>query len=154
MNGMAGLKWLIVLIAMLVLSACATVPEYEMPTVSVTSLRLLPSGSVTPHFEIGLHIINPNRVTLHPRGIAYSVFIEDHKILTGASNDLPEIEAYGEGEVTLHAVTNLMGSISLISDLVNRPRDDYAYRIEAKMDIGGSRPELRIADEGHINLQR
>lgn len=151
---MTGLKRLVVLLAMLALTACATVPEYESPTVSVTSLRLVPSGSVTPRFEIGLHIVNPNRVSLHPRGIAYSVFIEDHKILTGVSNDLPGIEAYGEGDVTLYAVTNLMGSISLISELVNRPRNDYTYRLEAKMDLGRSRPELRIADEGHIDLKR
>lgn len=151
---MSGAARSVLLAAFMVLAGCATVPEFESPAVSVTSVRLMPSGSVTPRFEIGLHVVNPNRVALHPRGIAYSIYIEDHKILTGASNDLPEIEAYGEGEITLHAVTNLMGSISLISDLVNRPRHDYTYRLEAKMDLGGSRPELRISDEGRIDLNR
>ncbi len=136
----------------LLAGGCATTPDYDPPTVNVISLRMLPSGTMTPRFAIGLHIVNPNRTPLELKGIAYTVYLEDHKILTGASNDLPVIKAYGEGEVTLYAMTNIMGSISLISDLMKSPRKKYEYRLDAKLDPGGRRPELRIVEEGSLDL--
>lgn len=138
----------------MMLAACATLPDYETPTVNVTSFRMLPSGTMTPRFMIGLHIVNPNRIPLELEGIAYSVYIEDHKILTGASNELPVIEPYGEGEVTLYAVTNMMGSISLLSDMMNRPRSEYSYRLDARLAPAGKIPDIRIVDEGAVNLAR
>ena len=56
-----------------------------------------------PRFEIGLHIINPNRQPLTLTGVAYTISIEGYRIMTGVSNTLPVIEAYGEGEVRLEA---------------------------------------------------
>lgn len=138
----------------MMLAACATLPDYETPTVNVTSLSMLPSGTMTPRFRIGLHIVNPNRIPLELEGIAYSVYIEDHKVLTGASNELPVIEPFGEGEVTLYAVTNMMGSISLLSDLMNRPRSNYHYKIDAKLAPAGRIPDIRIIDEGSVHLGR
>lgn len=136
------------------ISACATVPDYETPTVSVTSFSMLPTGSMTPRFRIGLNIVNPNRIPLELDGIAYTVYIEDHKILTGASNDLPVIEPYGEGEVAIYALTNMMGSIGLLSDLMRSPRSEYHYKIDARLAPAGRTSDIRIIDEGTVHLGR
>lgn len=139
-------------LVVLLLNGCATTQEYDPPTINVTSLRIMPSGTMSPRFMIELQIVNPNRTALELEGIAYTLYLEEHKILNGVSNELPAIEAYGEGEVTLYATTNLMGSISLINDLMRRPRDEYQYRLDAKLDPGANKSELRIVDEGTIKL--
>jgi len=136
------------------LAACVTVPDYEVPTVSVTAFDRVPAGTMTPRFRMSLHIINPNRVPLELNGIVYSVYIEDHKILTGTSNELPVIEARGEREVSLHAVTEMVGGISLLSELINNPRSEYRYRIDATLDSAGEIPDTRVVNEGIINLNR
>lgn len=143
------------LVALLVLltAGCATLhPDYETPTVTVGAVRALPSEGLAPRFEIDLHIINPNRSALALQGIAYTLKLEGYKILTGVANDLPIIEGYGEGDVTLTASTNLVSSIRFFSDLMTTQRDAITYDLEAKLDPGGLQPNIYVSEKGAINL--
>ena len=84
------------------LTGCAGLQtDYETPIVSITSFKAIPGEGMVPRFEIGLHIVNPNRSALDLKGIAYTINLEGHNLLTGVSNKLPRIEAYGEGDISL-----------------------------------------------------
>lgn len=132
---------------------CATMePGFETPTVGVSSFRVLPSEGVAPRFEIGLHIVNPNRSALKLEGIIYSVVLEGHKVLTGASSNLPVIGAYGEGDVTLTATADLLRSINLFASLMKQPQDTFTYELDAKLDIGSLRPRIHVQEKGEISL--
>lgn len=146
---------LVLLIAFFSLSACATLQQQlEPPKVSVSSVRMLPSQSMAPRFEIGLHVINPNLVPLALKGIAYQIRLEGHEIINGVTSDLPLIKAYGEGDITIVAATDLLGGLQLVSDLLSRPRDSIRYELEAKLDLGRLLPSIRVTDSGRINLQQ
>ena len=127
-------------------------PGFETPTVGVSSFRILPSTGV-PQFEIGLHIINPNRSALKLAGIVYSVTLEGHKVLTGVTSDLPVIAAYGEGDVILLATADLLNSLGLFASLMQTKQDAFAYVLEAKLDIGSFRPRIHVMEKGEISLQ-
>jgi LEA14-like dessication related protein len=138
---------------LLVSSGCATLgPDYETPAVNVSSIRALPSESIVPRFEIGLHIVNPNRSPLALQGIAYTLKLEGHKLLTGVANDLPTIEGYGEGEVTLVASTNLLGGIRFFTELMKSNPDTITYDLEAKLDPGGIQPVINVVESGEFSL--
>ncbi|BBO70826.1 hypothetical protein DSCA_47560 [Desulfosarcina alkanivorans] len=144
---------LIIFVAVAWITGCATLhPEFETPTVTVTAIRALPSESITPRFEIGLHIINPNRAALTLQGIAYSLKLDGHKILTGVANELPTIDGYGEGDVTLIASTSLLSGIRFFADLMSAQPDAIAYDLEAKLDLGGFRPNIHVSEKGEIDL--
>jgi LEA14-like dessication related protein len=135
------------------LPACAMLqPSIEAPEVQVTSFKVLPSDSIAPRFEIGLHVINPNRSALKLEGLTYSVKLEGHKVLSGVANDLPMIEGYGEGDVVLQASADLINSLSLLSDLLNRPRETVTYELSAKLDVGAFLPSIRVGKTGEISL--
>ena len=141
------------ILSVVLMGSCATLQtEFKEPTVSVTSFRALPSKGMAPRFEIGLHVTNPNRVDLAIEGLSYSVNIEGHQLLTGVANDLPVIEGYGEGDVTLMATADLFNSISLISDLMRQPRDTFNYEINANLDLGGIYPNIPIQKQGQVSL--
>lgn len=136
------------------LQACAGLrPGYETPTVSINSFRTLPSEGVLPTFEIGLHVTNPNSVALNLRGISYTISLEGHDIIKGVGNDLPTIDAYGEGQFKLTAAANLFAGIQLINELMNGANDSLKYEFAAKLDIGSLRPAIRVSDTGHIDLR-
>lgn len=146
-------RTLIILAAVLMVTGCATLnPDFETPTVTVSAIRALPSEGIAPRFEIGLHIINPNRTALTLQGIAYSLKLDGHKLLTGVANDLPIIEGYAEGDVILIASTSLLSSIRFLADLMNTQPDAIAYDLEAKLDVGGFRPNIHVSEKGEINL--
>lgn len=136
-----------------IVAGCATLhPDYETPTVNVIAVRALPNEGLTPQFAIDLRIINPNRNSLALRGVAYTLTLEGYKILTGVANELPTIPGYDEGDVTLIASANLLGSIRFFTDLMNTRRDAVAFVLEAKLDPGGLRPAIVLSEKGSINL--
>lgn len=140
---------LIVLLA----AGCATLrPDYETPTVIISNFRALPSEGIAPRFEIGLHIINPNRDALKLAGISYTVKLEGHKILTGVTNKVPVTEAYGESDIKLAATADLFSSISLLTDLMKTQRNNFNYVLDVKLDVGGFQPNIRVKKEGDISL--
>ncbi|MCP4553021.1 MAG: LEA type 2 family protein [Bacteroidetes bacterium] len=136
------------------LAGCAALQtDYETPTVSITSFNAIPGEGVVPQFEIGLHIINPNRSALDLKGIAYTINLDGHNLLTGVSNKLPKIEAYGEGDVLLKASVDFFNSIGFFADLAkNQKRETFAYSLDAKLDVGTLHPIIRVSKKGKISL--
>ena len=148
-------KTSIILFSLIIIlvTGCKTLQsDYETPSFIITDFRALPSEGIAPRFEIGLHIINPNRTALELRGISYTVKLEGHKILTGVSNKLPVVEAYGENDVKLVATTGLFSSISLLADLMREQRNTLKYVLDVKMDIVGLRSNIHSRKEGDISL--
>ena len=143
----------ILAVLMLALLGCSSLmPGYEEPSVTVSSFRLLPANSINPVFEIGLHIINPNNSPLALKGLAYTASIEGHKVLAGVSNELPLIPAYGTGDVTVKASTDLFGGFRLISDLLSQQRQQLQYQLNVKLDIGSFLPAIRVEQQGEFSL--
>jgi LEA14-like dessication related protein len=143
----------VLLFALTALAACAGMrPGYETPTVTVKSFRALPSDGIVPNFEIGLHVINPNSDTLPLRGVAYTISLGGYELIKGVGNELPVIEAYGEGDIVLTASASMLSAIQLINDLMKQPSDTIAYEIAAKLDIGAFRPAIRVRELGELSL--
>jgi len=127
-------------------------PGFETPTVAFTSFRMLPSTGITPEFEIGLRVTNPNREALKLQGLAYTVSLEGKELIKGVANQLPVIEGYGSGDVTLTAAPDMLAGIQFFGDLMRSPRDTVGYAVEAKLDVGTFIPAIRVRDEGKITL--
>lgn len=151
---MSGLmRFAIVLLMFWAVSGCAGLDaDFETPTVGVSSFRTVPSEGAVPRFEIGLHIVNPNRSALRLEGIVYSVILEGHKILSGVSGDLPVIAGYGEGDILLTATPDLLSAARLMSSLMNQPRETFSYELEARLDIGKLRPRIKVREQGQVSL--
>jgi LEA14-like dessication related protein len=146
-------RWLSVLIIIAVLPACAGLgPAYEPPSVTLKSFRPLPTQGLVPDFEITLHVINPNAEPLKLRGVAYTISLDGHDLIKGVGNQLPEIEAYGEADLSLNASATLFSGIRLVRDLMSSPRDTIGYKVEAKLDTGAFRPAIRISGSGDIPM--
>jgi LEA14-like dessication related protein len=135
------------------LPACTGMrPGFETPTVAFTSFRMLPSTGIAPEFEIGLRVTNPNREALKLQGLAYTVSLEGKELIKGVANQLPVIEGYGSGDVTLTAAPDMLAGIQFFGDLMRSPRDTVGYTVEAKLDVGTFIPAIRVRDEGKITL--
>lgn len=142
------------IIILLMTSGCAVHHSgYEKPVVTLTSFRTVPGKNLLPEFKIGLHIVNPGRSVIRLKGIAYTVSLEGHDVLTGVSNQLPHIEAYGESNVSLTARINLISSISFLKGLVqSKEAKNLSYSFQAKLDIGTLYPLVYINKKGSVSL--
>ena len=142
-----------IITATVLLAGCTGMrPGYETPTVTVKSVRAIPSEGMLPEFEIDLHVVNPNREALKLVGVSYTVSLEGHELIKGVGNDLPVIEGYGEGDITLNASADLFAGVGLIRELMSRQKDTLSYSFEAKLDPGAFRPSIRVKDSGEVSL--
>ena len=142
----------------LLLSACATLsPDYEEPTVTLSSFKAIPSEGMVPAFEIGLRIINPNSGALNLEGIVYTVSLAGYELVKGVGKDFPVIEGYSQGEVKLTASANLLAGIRFVGDMMQSegdPGGPVEYEFKAKLDLGGLHPSIRLRESGEINLSK
>lgn len=146
-------RWIHLVLVLLLLSGCAMLkPVYETPQASVSSFRVLQTNTLVPEFEIGLHLTNPNLVPLKLLGLSYQVELEGHQVLSGVASELPEIPAYGAGDVVLLAKPDLFNTISLFSDLMKHPRETVQYRFTAQLDVGKLLPKIKVEKNGRIEI--
>jgi len=137
-----------------VIGGCASMPsDFEEPVLTVSSIAFRNSNSITPRFDIQLHITNPNRDPLKLQGMSYTVNLAGNKVVTGVANDLPEVPAYGEADMQISAEVSLFGSIRLLNELMTRQTDQMEYAFEAKLDVGRMRPRIKINHSGSIALR-
>ncbi|MEM7053505.1 MAG: LEA type 2 family protein [Pseudomonadota bacterium] len=139
------------------LSACTSFGSgFEPPVVNLQSFRALPAegNGMTglPTFEIGLQVLNPTPETLRLEGVFYTIGLEGQSLLSGVANDLPEIEGYGEGTVTLTASVSVLGGMRLLQQLLNEPKDEFSYTFSAKLDPVGFGRTIRVEEHGEISL--
>ena len=136
-----------------ILTACASLnPNYERPTVTLSSFRAIPSEGMVPAFENGLRIINPNPQALNLAGIVYTVSLQGHELVKGVGKDFPVIEGYSEGEVKLTASANLLAGIRFVGDMMGSQEERLEYAFKAKLDLSGLHPSIRIKESGEFDL--
>jgi LEA14-like dessication related protein len=143
----------VLFLALVLLAGCASlVPKMDPPIVNLVSLRTLPTESSAPRFEIKLRIINPNKQQLDIAGISYSIELLDKELITGVTNDIPPIEGYGEGVVTLNAELQLLELLRLMASLGTTRSEPLEYRFSAKLEFNGFVPTQRLEESGQITL--
>jgi LEA14-like dessication related protein len=142
------------LLALISLSGCASwSPSYEKPQVNITSFSFAPeSNGLAPRFIIGLQIINPNRNALPLEGMSYSVEVENNRVLSGATPDLPRVPGYGMADFTIEASPDLLGSARLLNRLLSGQTKSLDYTFKAKLDMGRLVPYLNIEESGQFDL--
>ena len=127
-------------------------PNVPEPIVSINSFKVLPSNSIAPRFEINLRIINTARSALEIEGVVYTVELQGNRILTGVAKDLPRIEAYSEGNVTVSGSPDLFGSFSLLGDLMKQQGESISYEVDVSIDTGDFYPMLHTTKKGEFSL--
>lgn len=131
------------------IAGCATLrPDFVTPTVNITSFKPLPSEGITPRFEIGLRVVNPNSTQLSLRGMSYTVALNDYQVVDGAANQLPIVPGYGEAEFKVMATVGVFEGIRFVSDLLQNPKGQVAYTLKAKLDVGAMLPSINLEKTG------
>jgi LEA14-like dessication related protein len=140
-----------VLVACLLAGCAGIFGPVENPSISITSLKLLPAEGGEQRVEVGLRIMNPNGFPLEAKGIVLEAGFNDIPLLRGAVPTPPVVPAYGESQMNVMLSASLLNGIRLISAIVKHPDDPLRYRLEARVDL--SKPigrTLTILEQGEI----
>ncbi len=138
------------LVSATLLGGCATMsPAYEPPIVSLSYFRPAQDNN---GFDVGLKILNPNREPLNLQGVVYTISVQGQDLIKGVGKGFEPIEGYSEGDITLTATPNFIAGIRLLSEMMNQSESALEYEFEAKLDVGGLYPRVKISESGSFNL--
>jgi len=141
-----------IVVLILLLSGCATLaPNFEQPTLKLTSLALGQNTGLSQTFKIGLMVTNPNSSALPVKGMSYSLNLNGQKMLTGVSGNIPALQPYTETPVELYATADLF-SVGKFIRMLATSTDIMDYELKGKLDLSGIRLPVHILESGQINL--
>jgi len=142
--------WLVAAFALT--SGCATLTDLDPPRVTMESLKVLPAEGQVPRFEIKLRVTNPNDVALDIAGVSYSLELLDRELLHGVTKDVPRIEGYDEGVITVQASVQMLQVLRLLANFGTQLDEPLDYRFLAKVDFNGLMPTQCVEETGEITL--
>ena len=74
------------------------------------------------------------------------------ELVKGVGKDFPLIEGYSQQDLTLSAGANLLAGIRFIGDMMQAPEESLEYVFEAKLDLQGLYPSIRVSERGNFDL--
>ena len=147
------LSTFLMLIGAFTLTSCASLnPDYELPTVTISSFKVAPVVNGLPTFDIGLRIINPNPEPLNIRGVVYSVSLQGQEVIKGVGKDYPQIEGYSQGDISISASANVFNGIRFLANLMESPEDSLYYEFSVKLDLREFWSSLKVSETGSFSL--
>lgn len=142
-------------VVIVVTTACAAInPTLQDPDVKLVGLRLLPAqGILQREIAVDLNILNPNRQDLSVRGINYSVGIENIKLLSGATDQVPVLKGMQETPVTLVVSADIISIVRLLEHFSNNGVGDKVnYNFSAVIDFSAWLPSMHVDKKGVLPL--
>ena len=137
----------------LALSGCASL-QLEKPHVALVNFTPRPLDGLEAQIDIVLRITNPNAMALPLAGMNYQIALNGEPFLSGVSNNLPTIKAYGEETVAVTVSTSLLSTSKIILKLLNSANKDIRYQFKSTLDLKGMLPSFNIVEEGLLPINR
>ncbi|MGB5446918.1 MAG: LEA type 2 family protein [Psychromonas sp.] len=137
--------------SVLLLGGCTTVQQLQELQVSLIKIEPTQSSTgLSPRFNVQLLVTNPNDQDLEIQGMTLQLDIANQKILTGVSNQIPQLSAYSETLVDIQTTVNLIDLFKLLTHLSQHSGDDIKYRLNARIDPKYFIP-FNLSKEGVLN---
>ena len=146
------MKYLISVFCMLWLCSCQSLsPSFEQPTATITAIQMRSSDPLSPVFALSLRIVNPNNFALPISGVSYVIALNDIDVISGVTNNIPKINAYGDVIVPIDVRLDMLQAARLFLSIPkNGEMQNIAFRLKAKLDLNGLWPSVNIVEEGVI----
>jgi LEA14-like dessication related protein len=133
---------IVLAVASLLTTGCASVLDIRNPTYSVRDIRphvsiAIPLRASSIDFNFLLGVDNPNRISLPVEHLDFDLFANDTHLVSAVSRERVTIPAHGYGEVPLRArvgYTELHDVWNTVVDLVTGNRAHYRLAGNAYYD--------------------
>jgi len=140
----------IVILCVSILSGCANIQQLQDLDVSLIKIEPIQPVGLSPRFNVHLLVSNPNAQDLNIEGMTLQVNVADQKVLSGVSNQIPTLTAYGDTPIEVKTSVNLFYIFKLLSALNQQADDGIKYQLKATIDPDGFVP-LSVSKEGILD---
>jgi len=151
MGTLRGLRLFIV--STLILAGCASLQGTEPPRVGLANLQLVEASGLEQRYRVQIRVSNPNPEPLRIEGVAYDLFLNGSKFLSGLGAVDTVIPAYGDAVLDTTATSTLFGIARQIQALSSREGGGLSYRLEGRLAVAGRMTRLTFRQQGELLAQ-
>jgi LEA14-like dessication related protein len=149
------LKALLLLLAALMLAACASMPSKDPLQVSVAGIESMPGEGMELRLLVKLRIQNPNDAPVEFNGISLSLDVMGRDFASGVSDQAGTVPRFGEAVVAVPVTVSLMRMArQVIGMLDGKPVDKVTYSLTGKLNGVSLFGTQRFSSKGELELPK
>ena len=149
------IKALWLLLAALMLSACASMPSKDPLQVSVAGIEPMPGEGMELRLLVKLRIQNPNDAPIEFNGVALNLDVMGRDFASGVSDQAGTVPRFGEAIVAVPVTVSLMRMArQVIGMLDGKPVDKVTYSLSGKLNGVSLFGTQRFSSKGELELPK
>jgi LEA14-like dessication related protein len=139
-------------LAALLLSACATLPNYDPPDVTVAGIETLPSEGMELRLLVKLRVQNPNDGAIDYNGVSVKLDVMGKVFATGVADHAGSVPRFGESVIAVPVTVSVLRMVkNFIGMMDGKPIDSIRYEMSGKLNTG-TFSSYRFASKGEFAM--
>lgn len=146
-------SWL--LLATVLLSACASMPSREPLQVTVAGVESLPGEGMELRLLVKLRVQNPNDTPLDFDGVSLNLDVMGRAFASGVSDQAGTVPRFGEAVVAVPVTVSMMRMARQVLGMLDgKPVDKVTYAMSGKLHGASMFGTQRFTAKGEFDLPR
>jgi LEA14-like dessication related protein len=151
---MTSRRSLLIAIAAIALTGCASMPQRDPLQVTVAGIEGLPGEGMEVRMLVKLRVQNPNDTVINFSGAYLKFEVLDKTFATGVSSEAGTVPAFGEAIVAVPVTISVLRMVrQVVGMLDGQPVDKITYEMSGKLD-GGLFGTQRFEASGEFDLTK
>jgi LEA14-like dessication related protein len=145
--------WL--LLATLLLSACASMPSHDPLQVSIAGIESIPGEGMELRLLVKLRVQNPNDTPIEFDGVSLSLDVMGRDFASGVSDQAGTVPRFGEAVIAVPVTVSLMRMARQVLGMLDgKPVDKVTYSMSGKLHGASMFGTQRFTSKGEFDMPK
>jgi LEA14-like dessication related protein len=146
------LRLSLVLPALLLLGACAGLPQRDPLFIDVAGIEQVPGEGMEVNLAVRIRVQNPNDKAVEYDGVALALDVNGRTLASGVSDAVGVVPRYGQAVFTIPVTISAFDVARQVFGVMNaEDPNEVRYRVRGKLE-GGLFGTRRFDDQGMFRL--
>jgi LEA14-like dessication related protein len=141
------------LLATLMLTGCASMPQHDPLQVSVAGVESLPGEGMELRLLVKLRVQNPNDASIEYDGVSLNLDVMGRDFASGVSDQAGTVPRFGEAVIAVPVTVSLMRMARQVLGMLDgKPVDKVTYSLSGKLNGASMFGTQRFTAKGELEL--
>jgi hypothetical protein len=141
--------------ALLLLAACASLPDRDPLQVTVAGIEPLAGEGMEARLMVKLRVQNPNDTPVDFNGVSLNLDVMGRAFASGVSDQAGTVPRFGETVVAVPVTVSLMRMARQVMGMLDgKPVDKVTYSLTGKLNGASFGGTQRFSTQGEFELPR
>jgi LEA14-like dessication related protein len=145
----------VLLLATLMLAACASMPSRDPLQISVAGVESLPGEGMELRLLIKLRVQNPNDAPIEFNGVSLNLDVMGRKFASGVSDQAGTVPRFGETVIAVPVTVSVLRMARQVLGMLDgEPVDKVTYSLSGKLNGAALFGTQRFSSKGEFELPK